>query len=91
MHQKVLWLALSIVSLIMTILWYFVWPAEKGNELSGISYFIVRWGHLITWFFILIGSLLKVFAPDKTTISTLFFQAGGVSYLLFILVTFVFK
>ncbi|MBE2224487.1 MAG: hypothetical protein IAF02_23300 [Anaerolineae bacterium] len=91
MDQKVFWIALSIVSLIMTILWYFIWPVEKGVDQSGISYFIIRWGHLITWLFILIGSLLKLYEPDKNTISTLFFQAGGISYLLFILVTYVFN
>jgi hypothetical protein len=35
--------------LVLSVVWVFVWPAEKAAGTSGFTWFALRWAHSVTW------------------------------------------
>ena len=81
----------SALALILAIVWVYIGPHAKMTPTPGFRYFIIRWGHALTWLLLAISFLLRGGGPDLNGGSSFFALAGGVTYLLFVLITFVIK
>jgi hypothetical protein len=68
-----------------------IWPAKAVTVTSGFRYFIIRWGHALTWILLAVSFFLRGIGPDLNGGSSFFALAGGMMYLLFMVMTFVIK
>ncbi len=83
------WAALALV---IAIIFVYVWPRKAVTGPSaGFRYFIIRWGHALTWVFLALSFFLRGLGPELNGGSSFFALAGGAVYFLFILMTFVLK
>ncbi len=83
------WFFWAVVALVFSIIWVYVGPHTKLTPTPGFRYFIIRWGHALTWLLLAISFALRGMGPDLNGGSSFFALAGGVMYLLFILMAFV--
>ena len=82
------WTALALV---IAVIFVYGWPRKAVTVTTGFRYFIIRWGHALTWLFLAISFALRGLGPDLNGGSSFFAMAGGIMYLLFMLMTFVIK
>ena len=85
------WFVWAALALLIAIIYAFVWPQKTAEGISGFRFFIIRWGHTLTWVLIAINFVLRGISPSLTGTANLFALAGGIMYLLFIVMTFVVK
>ena len=82
----------SVLALLLAIVWVYVWPHQAVTVPSaGFRNFVVRWGHSLTWLLLAISFFLRGIGPELNGGSSFFALAGGVTYLLFMAMTFVIK
>ena len=84
------YLAWTALALVLAGIFDHVWP-RKVVATTGFRYFVIRYGHSLTWLLLAISFFLRGLGPDLNGGSSFFALAGGVMYLLFILMTFVVK
>ena len=85
------WFLWAGIALGVAVIFAFVWPHKDVTITAGFRFFIIRWGHALTWFLLAASFLLRGVGPDLNGVSSFFALAGGVMYLLFIVMTFVVK
>jgi len=83
--------AWTALALIVAVIFVYVWPHKIVNAPTGFRYFIIRWGHALTWLFLAISFALRGVGPDLNGGSSFFALAGGMLYFLFMLMTFIVK
>ena len=83
--------AWSALALILSLVWFNVGTHRGMAPTPGFRNFIIHWGHALTWLFLALSFFLRGIGPDLNGGSTFFGFAGGVMYILFILMTFVVK
>jgi len=81
--------AWTVNALLVSILFAFIWPRKAVTATTGLRYFLLRWGHSFTWLFLALSFALRGFGPELNGGSSFFALAGGVMYLLFVMMTFV--
>lgn len=69
----------------------FVWPQKAGTAAFGFRFFILRWGHALTWVLPSINFLLRGISPSFDGVANILALAGGIMYILFMLTAFVMK
>ena len=82
------WIAIALV---IAAIFTHVWPHKAVTETTGLRYFIIRWGHALTWLLLAISFAMRGFGPELNGGSSFFALAGGVMYLLFMTMMFVVK
>jgi len=85
------WFVWAAIALLVAILYSFVWPKERIADLSGFRFLVLRWGHGITWLLLTINFVLRGIDPKYNETANLIAAAGGLTYLLFIVMTFAAK
>jgi hypothetical protein len=85
------WFLWAGLAMIFAIVWVYVGPHTKISAAPGMQYFFIRWGHVLTWVFLSINFLLRGIDPSLNGAANLVAAAGGVMYLLFMVMTFVRK
>jgi hypothetical protein len=85
------WFAWAVVALLVAIVYSLVWPKDRVTDPSGFRFLILRWGHALTWLLITINFVLRGIDPKYNEAANLFAAAGGLIYLLFMIMTFVTK
>ena len=83
--------AWTLIALVIAGVFVYVWPHKAVTVTTGFRYFVVRWGHALTWGLLAISFFLRGFGPELNGGSSFFALAGGSMYLLFMLMTFVVK
>jgi hypothetical protein len=83
--------AWTVLALIVAGIFVYIWPHEAVTETAGFRYFIVRWGHALTWVLLAVSFFLRGLGPDLNGGSSFFALAGGGMYFLFMVMTFVVK
>ena len=78
------WFLWAGLAMILSIVWVFVGPHTKMPAAPGFRYFIIRWGHALTW-------LLRGMNPSFNGTANSIAAIGGLAYLLFVVMTFVVK
>ena len=82
---------IATISLIVAVIYSFVWPRKAVTKTAGFRFFILRWGHALTWILLAINFILRGVGPDLNGASSFFALAGGVMYVLFVVMTLVVK
>jgi len=77
--------------LLIAVVYSFVWPHKAALGASGFRFFILRWGHALTWLLLAVNFVLRGISPSLTGYANLIALAGGISYFLFMMMTFVVK
>lgn len=79
-----------VVALLLAVVWSLVWPQERGADLDGWRWGVVRWGHAVTWLLVAVALAGRA-GSDRVarTITDVGAVAAGASYLTFVLVAFV--
>jgi hypothetical protein len=85
------WFIWAGLAFILAIIWVFVGPHTKMQAAPGFRYFIVRWGHALTWLLLAVHFLLRGASPSLNGVANMIAFAGGVIYLLFMAMAFVVK
>ena len=82
------WTALALV---LAGIFDHAWPHQAVTMTTGFRYFVVRYGHSLTWILLAISFFLRGLFPSFNGTANLFAASGGLMYLLFIMMTFVIK
>ena len=82
------WTALALV---IAVIFVYIWPHKAVTMTTGFRYFTIRWGHALTWLLLAVSFFLRGIGPDLNGGSSFLAFAGGMTYLLFMLMTFVVK
>ena len=85
------WFVWAIASILMAVIFAFVWPQQEAAGATGFHYFIIRWGHTLTWILLAINFFLRGLSSALDGAANLAALAGGIVYILFIVMTFVVK
>lgn len=85
------WLAWAGLALVVALVYSFLWIPKSAETATGLRFFILRWGHALTWFLLTINFVLRGISPNLNGIANLVAGAGGVMYLLFMITAFVIK
>ena len=85
------WFIWAVLALVVAIVYSFVWPQKAMIANSGFRFFIIRWGHALTWVLLAINFLLRGLSPSWNGAANLVAMAAGVTYFLFMLMSFVVK
>ena len=85
------WFAWAVLTLVVALIYSFIWIPKGTNEAVGFRFFILRWGHALTWFLLTVNFVLRGISPNLNGIANLVAATGGVMYLLFITMTFIVK
>jgi hypothetical protein len=85
------WFLWAVLALILAVIWIYVWPHNAVTETTGFRYLVIRWGHALTWLFLAISFFLRGMGTELNGGSSFFALAGGMMYLLFVVMTFIVK
>lgn len=85
------WLAWAGLAFVVSVIYSFVWPKKAVGVHSGFRFFIVRWGHTLTWLLLTFNFVLRGISPALEGAANILAVLGAVFYGLFILMTFVIK
>lgn len=85
------YLVWTVLAFTAASIFIFIWPRKAVTVTSGFRYFIIRWGHALTWLLLAVSFALRGLGPELNGGASFFALAGGVMYFLFILMTFVVK
>ena len=83
------WFLWAGIALIIAVIYTFVWPHKEVANATGFRFFVLRWGHALTWLLLTINFLLRGIDPSLNGLASLIALAGGLMYLLFMVMTFV--
>ena len=81
----------TAIALMIAVIFVYIWPHKAVNITMGFRYFVIRWGHSLTWILLAISFLLHGISPELNGGASFFALAGGVMYLLFMVMTFMVK
>lgn len=80
------------ICLAVALVWVFVWPAERAAGAGGLRFFLIRWGHTITWLCLAAMAFLRALGgPALAGVANLVGLAGLAAYLGFVGATFVMR
>jgi len=85
------WFAWAGLALVIAIAYSFLGIPKEVLTATGFRFFILRWGHALVWVLLTINFILRGISPNLNGIANLVAGAGGVMYLLFMVMAFVLK
>jgi hypothetical protein len=85
------WFLWAALALLVGIIYSFFWPQKAADLAVGYRFFIIRWGHALVWFLLAINFALRGISPSLNSIANLLAFVGGITYVLFILLSLVVK
>ncbi len=85
------WFVWAALALVVATVYAFVWPQKIAGAVTGLRFFIIRWGHMLTWILLAVNFLLRGISPSLNGMANLIAIAGGGSYFLFMFMSFVVK
>lgn len=85
------WFLWAALAMIVAVVYAFVWPQKAAVTATDFRFFVVRWGHSLTWVLLASNFILRGISPSLSNLANWFALAGGVVYLLFLVTTFMVK
>lgn len=85
------WFAWAGVALLVAVIYTFVWPQKAVPVAGSFRFFVLRWGHTLTWLLLSINFVLRGISPSLNSAANSVAVAGGLMYALFIAMTFILK
>jgi hypothetical protein len=83
--------AWTVLALVVAVIFVYIGPHNKLIATPGFRYFIIRWGHALTWVLLAVSFFLRGISPSLNGAANLIAAAGGLVYLLFMVMAFVVK
>ncbi|MFN8402733.1 MAG: hypothetical protein U0V48_04155 [Anaerolineales bacterium] len=83
--------AWTAIALVIAVIFVFIWPHKAVTTTTGFRYFVIRWGHALTWVLLAVNFALRGIDPSLNDAANLIAAAGGVTYLLFTTMTFIIR
>jgi hypothetical protein len=82
----------TVVAHIVAGIFVYMWPhGALPAPSAGFRYFILRWGHALTWLLLAVSFFLRGLSPSLNGVANIIALVGGFVYLLFMVMTFVIK
>ena len=81
----------AIVAISLAVVWTYLWPHKAVTITNGFRFLVIRWGHAATWLLLAISFFLRGVSPSFNGTANLIALAGGLVYMLFMVMTFVVK
>ena len=85
------WFVWAALALVVAGIYAFVWPQKAMTASTGFRFFVLRWGHSLTWLLLALNFLLRGVSQSWNGVANLIALTGGLMYILFIVMTFVVK
>jgi len=85
------WFLWAVLALIVAVIYSFVWPHKAVETATGFRFFILRWGHALTWILLAVNFVLRGINPNLNGVANIIALLGGLMYALFTIMTFVVK
>jgi len=85
------WFLWAALALILAFIWIYVGPHTKIPASPSLRFFIIHWGHALTWLLLAVNFLLRGIDPGWNGIANMVAAGGGLMYVLFMLMTFIVK
>ena len=85
------WFLWAGLAFLLAIVWVYIGPHTKMPAVPGVRYFIVRWGHALTWVLLAINFFLRGINPNLNGMANIIALLGGLVYFLFMVMTFLVK
>jgi hypothetical protein len=85
------WFLWAGLALMIAVVYSVLWPQKAAPADTGIRFFILRWGHALTWLLLALNFLLRGLSPSLNGVANLLALAGGVMYFFFLMMTFMVK
>ena len=85
------WFLWAALSLVVAVIYSFVWPHKNLTVTAGSHFFILRWGHALAWVLLAINFLLRGISPAWNGLANIVALIGGLLYILFLIMIFVVK
>ena len=83
------WFVWAGLALVVAVVYSFVWPQKAAITSTGFRFFILRWGHALTWILLAVNFLLRGLSPSLNNVANIVALAGGLMYVLFMVMAFV--
>jgi len=55
----------GVVALIVSVVWLFVWPADKAAGAAPWQVFVLRWGHMAVWLLLAAAAFAAAAGQDR--------------------------
>lgn len=65
------WFVWAGLALVIVIVYSFVWIPKTALDATGFRFFILRWGHALTWFLLSINFVLRRISPTSSGLANL--------------------
>lgn len=85
------WFAWAGLALVVAVIYSITLIPKEALTATGFRFFILRWGHALVWVLLTINFVLRGISPNLNGIANLVAAAGGVMYLLFMLMALMVK
>jgi hypothetical protein len=85
------WFVWAALALVVAGIYAFVWPQKAVTVTTGFRFFVLRWGHSLTWLLLALNFLLRGVSQSWNGVANLIALTGGLMYILFIVMAFVVK
>jgi hypothetical protein len=85
------WLVWAGAAFLVAVVYFFVWPHKTGATTTGFRFFVIRWGHALTWLLLTINFILRGSSPSLSGIANIIALFGALMYVLFIALTYIVK
>lgn len=85
------WFVWAAAALLIAVIYSFVWPQKAVTLTTGFRFFVLRWGHALTWLLLAINFFLRGVSSSWNSTANLIALAAAIMYILFIVMTFVVK
>jgi hypothetical protein len=85
------WFIWADLALIIAVIYSVLWPRKAANGGSGFRYLVLRWGHALTWILLAVSFLLRGLSTSLTATANFAALIGGLTFVLFLVMTFVVK
>lgn len=85
------WFVWAVLALVVAVIYTFIWPQKTGTVSEGFRFWVIRWGHALAWLLLTINFILRGISPSLNGTANLVAMAGGLTYLLFLIMSFVAK
>ncbi len=80
--------AWTVLALIVAGIFVSVWPHKAVTVTTGFRYFVIRWGHALTWLLLAVSFFLRGVGPELNGGASFLALAGALMYLIFIVTAF---
>jgi hypothetical protein len=85
------WFVWAALAFLISVIYSFALPHQAATATTGFRFFVLRWGHALTWSLLTINFILRGIDSSLNGLASFCALVAGLMYLLFLVMTFVVK